>query len=394
MIDYLKRSWAEIDLDALAHNYSAVRTLLAPRCKLMAVVKADAYGHGATQVARVLVRCGADWLGVSNIEEGVALRHSGLTQPILVFGTTPPELADMLASENITQTVYSLEYAQALQQQAQAQNVTVACHLKLDSGMTRLGFLCADDCFEATLREALQANSFANLAFGGVFTHFASADDFTGDSPDYTRAQFQRFTRMVAALRVHGMALPLCHAANSAATLCYPEMHLDMVRPGIILYGLDPSAECAGKANLKPVMSLRSVIASVKHIAAGTQVSYGRTFTAPHGMEVAVVPIGYADGYSRSLSNRARMLVNGRFAPLTGRVCMDQLMLDVTNIPQVKRGDSVTVFGAQGGEFLSIDELAGLQNTINYEITCQISKRIPRVYYEQSKPTEVVDYIL
>lgn len=394
MIDYLKRSWAEVNLDALQYNVQQIKNILEPNCMLLGVVKADAYGHGATQVARKLAECGVDWFGVSNIEEGLALRTHGFTQPILIFGTTPPELAETLAKQNITQTVYGLEYAKALQQQAHAQGVTVNCHIKVDTGMTRLGFLADDSHFETSLQEIEEVAGFHNLTLGGIFTHFASADDYLGDAVEYTKAQFARFTHMVDILREHGVEVPIRHCCNSAATLSYPEMHLDMVRPGIILYGLDPSDQCAGKISLNPVMSLKSVIASVKRIDAGTQVSYGRIYTAKQDALIAVVPIGYADGYGRNLSGKARMLVNGHFVPVIGRVCMDQLMVDVTDLPAVKRGDPVVIFGGQGGEYLSVDELAEKLGTVNYEITCMLSKRIPRVYVQDGKEVEVVHYII
>ena len=394
MTDYLKRSWAEINLDALLHNVKAVRTLLKTGCMILGVVKADAYGHGAEQVAQKLAECGVNWFGVSNIEEGMALRRDGFKLPILIFGTTPTELASELAAYNMTQAVYSLEYAQSLSAKAVESGVTIDCHIKLDTGMTRLGFLCDDKDMAATINEAEQVSLLANLNIGGAFTHFASADDEDAQSVQYTHMQFDRFSAAVNALREKGVRVPICHCANSAATVSYPSMHMDMVRPGIILYGIKPSCTCGGELGLMPVMSLCSTVASVKTIAKGTQVSYGRTFTAKNDMVVAVVPIGYADGYSRGFSGRAKMLVNGSPASIIGRVCMDQLMLDVTDIKGVKRGDAVIVFGRQGENEITAYELAEMMNTIPYEITCQISKRIPRVYMQGGKPTQVVGYIV
>lgn len=394
MSDYLRRTWAEIDLDALSYNVEQIQKRLAPGCGMLGVVKADAYGHGAQQVAGVLAQHGTAWFGVSNIEEGVALRNSGFAQPILIFGTTPPELAGELAQQRITQAVYSLEYARALQQQAEAAGAVVDCHIKLDTGMTRLGFLCDDEQFERSMAEIEEIAGFANLRLGGAFTHFASADDYEGDAPDYTRMQFNRFQRAVAHLRVRGLALPVRHCANSAAVISYPEMHLELARPGIILYGIDPSDQCAGRLDYRPVMSLKSTVASIKRIGRGTQVSYGRTYCAPRDIDVAVVPIGYADGYSRALSGRGRMLVGGQYAPVLGRVCMDQLMIDVTGIPDVKRGDEVVAFGRQGDNAITAAELAELIGTIPYEVTCLISKRVPRVYLRDGRAVEVVNHIL
>ena len=273
MSDYLRRTWAEIDLDALSYNVEQIQKRLAPGCGMLGVVKADAYGHGAQQVAGVLAQHGTAWFGVSNIEEGVALRNSGFAQPILIFGTTPPELAGELAQQRITQAVYSLEYARALQQKAEAAGAVVDCHIKLDTGMTRLGFLCDDGQFERSMAEIEEIAGFANLRLGGVFTHFASADDYEGDAPDYTRMQFDRFQQAVAHLRARGLALPVRHCANSAAVISYPEMHLELARPGIILYGIDPSDQCAGRLDYRPVMSLKSTVASIKRIGRGTQVS-------------------------------------------------------------------------------------------------------------------------
>lgn len=394
MSDYLRRTWAEIDLDALSYNVEQIQKRLAPGCGMLGVVKADAYGHGAQQVAGVLAQHGTAWFGVSNIEEGVALRNSGFAQPVLIFGTTPPELAGELAQQRITQAVYSLEYARALQQKAEAAGAVVDCHIKLDTGMTRLGFLCDDGQFERSMAEIEEIAGFANLRLGGAFTHFASADDYEGDAPDYTRMQFDRFQRAVAHLRARGLALPVRHCANSAAVISYPEMHLELARPGIILYGIDPSDQCAGRLDYRPVMSLKSTVASIKRIGRGTQVSYGRTYRAPRDIDVAVVPIGYADGYSRALSGRGRMLVGGRYAPVVGRVCMDQLMIDVTGIPDVKRGDEVVAFGRQGGNAITAAELAEQIGTIPYEVTCLISKRVPRVYLRGGRAVEVVNHIL
>ncbi|MEG1953664.1 MAG: alanine racemase [Hydrogenoanaerobacterium sp.] len=394
MTDYLRRSWAEIDLDALTYNVKAIRALLKPGCMMLGVVKADAYGHGAEQVAKKLVECGVNWFGVSNIEEGEALRKAGFTQPVLIFGTTPAELAPQLAAAGLTQSLYSPDYAQALSQAAQQSGVKVSCHVKLDTGMTRLGFMCDDENIGNTLEDVVTASRLSGLSVVGAFTHFASADDCDEDSKNYTHMQFARFTFAVNALKARGVALELCHCANSAATIDYPEMHMDMVRPGIILYGIQPSVTCGAGLKLMPVMSLRSSVASVKNVPAGTQISYGRTFIAKNDMTVAVVPIGYADGYSRAFSGKACMLVNGCRAPVLGRVCMDQLMLDVTGIKDVKRGDDVTVFGCQGGSEITVDSLAKLADTIPYEITCQISKRIPRVYLQNGKPIEVVGYII
>ena len=358
----------------------------------MGVVKADAYGHGAHFISKKLAECGVDWFGVSNLEEALELRHAGLSQPVLIFGITPPEHADVLARHSITQAVYSEDYALALQQAAQAAQCTLEAHIKLDTGMTRLGYLCDDVSFPKTLEEICTAASYQNLVLTGVFTHFSAADEYQNDSPAFTRMQISRFTHMLTALEERGVRFPIRHCCNSSGTLSYPEAHFDMVRPGDILYGMNPSPECAGMISLKPVLALHSVVASVKRVGAGAQVSYGRTHTLTEAADVAVVPIGYADGYRRALSRRSRVLINGQYAPVIGTVCMDQMMVDVGSIPGVKRGDSVVIIGEQGGNHVSVDELAELLGTINYEITCLLTKRIPRVYLQGGQEVAVECY--
>lgn len=390
MADYLKRSWAEIDLSALEYNVQQIQSRLNPGVMLMGVVKADAYGHGAKQIAKRMEKCGVNWFGVSNIEEGEELRACGIAQPVLIFGITPPELAGRLSQSMLTQAAYALEYAQALQECAAEQGVTVDCHLKLDTGMTRLGFLCDEESLSAALDEMTALCALPNLRVGGAFTHLAVADNDNPETVVYTRRQFERFVRATDALRERGISLPLRHCSNSAGVLSYPEFQLDMVRAGIILYGMPPSPQYTETFRLKPVMQLKSAVASVKEIPAGAKVSYGCTYTAPKPTTVAVVPIGYADGYQRGLSGKARMLVGGHYAPVIGRVCMDQTMLDVSGIPEVHRGDIVTVFGEQIGKTVPVEELADLLGSINYEFTCLISKRIPRVCTSDDAPNIIV----
>ena len=392
MNNYLKRSWAEIDLGALDYNVKQIRARLQPGCMLMGVVKADAYGHGAFHVARRLAACGVDWFGVSNLEEALELRRAGLTLPVLIFGVTPTEFAGVLARHGVTQTVYCADYAEELQAAAAACGVTVDVHIKLDTGMTRLGFLCDDASFERSVSELCAVAALPNLAARGIFTHFAAADAYEDDSPAFTQRQIARFSRMVEALAARGVVFALRHCCNSSGVLSYPQAHFEMVRPGNLLYGMEPSAQCRGMLKLRRVMTLRSVVASVKRVGAGAQVSYGRTYTLPEDATIAVVPIGYADGYRRAFSRRARMLVNGRYAPVIGTVCMDQLMLDVSAIPEVRRGDPVVVMGEQGEGCVSAEELAGLLDTINYEITCQLTKRLPRVYTENGRELGVECY--
>lgn len=393
MTDFLKRTWATIDLDAIRDNYHAILGTLAPGCRAMAIVKADAYGHGAGYVSRALRDAGADWFGVSNLDEALQIRRAGITQPILILGYTPARETRRLAEYEITQTVCNGEYGEELSRAAAAAGVAVRIHIKIDTGMSRIGFLCQR---EKELPQAVAEVSaicrLPGLVPEGIFTHFASADEEEGET--FTRLQFSLFQAVVAALEEKGIHFALRHCCNSAATLLYPEMHLDLVRPGLILYGLFPSSWLAGKLPLRPAMELKTVVSMVKDIPAGSVVSYGRTYTASKETTLATVPIGYADGYPRSFSNRAYMLVNGRCAPITGRVCMDQCMLDVSGIPGVQEGMVVTVFGRDGGETLPVEEFASLCGTINYESICLIGKRVPRVFLSGGRTVGQLNYIV
>ena len=375
MAEFLKRSWAEICLSAVEHNYRTVRSRLTDGCRVMAIVKADAYGHGDVPVATVLQNAGVEWFGVSNLEEAIHLRENGISCPILVLSYTPPEEAAQLAHYAVTQSLISGDYAVRLNEAAAAAGVTVAAHVKVDTGMSRVGFFYHDeDTDAAAIDEIAHACSLPQLAVNGIFTHFASADEEDGEP--FTRRQFSLFQNVVAALKQRGITFELKHCCNSAATLRYPDMHLDMVRPGIVLYGLAPSPFLADAAPLQPAMTLKTVVAQVKTVPSDTAVSYGRTFTTTGNTVVATVPLGYADGYPRALSGLASMLVNGTRVPLVGRICMDQCVLAVSNVPNVTAGMPVTVFG----DGLSVDELAALTGTINYEIVCCIGKRVPRIF--------------
>ena len=373
-MDFLKRTWAEIRLDALAHNFRQIRRKVGPDCKIMAVVKADGYGHGDRQVAQVFQREGANWFAVSNIEEAMHLRQGGITKPVLILGFTPADRAAQLCANRISQTVFSLDYAKALSEQAQKAGVEVDCHIKLDTGMSRLGFLCDPAHFSQSIEQIGETVALPGLACTGIFTHFACADEANEDSDRFTLEQFSRYQKGVAELEKRGVRFSLHHCCNSAATMRFPQMHLDMVRPGVILYGLNPTPDCAGLMDLVPAMDLKSTVAMVKQVGQGAQVSYGRTYTASNGTVLATVPIGYA--------NQAHMAVHGKLAPVVGTVCMDQLMLDVTHIPSVRPGDQVTVFGRDGDCSVPIEDLAQDEKSIHYEVMCLIGKRVPRVYLQ------------
>ena len=378
--------WAEIDLQAIAHNMQELRRFTRPQVLLMAAVKGNAYGHGAVKIAQTAVDNGADALGVARIEEGLELRQAGLDIPILIMGHTAPSLTAHLIDHALTQTVYTLDTARELSAAAQGLGQTLKVHLKVDTGMGRLGLIpdsgrsSSSDipASDRALEEVIQIHQLPGLKLEGIFTHFASAD-----SADKTFAhqQLSRFTRFLAELEKAGIDDITHHAANSAAIIDLPESHLDMVRAGIALYGLYPSDEVGqGKINLIPAMTLKTRIIHLKPVAAGFKVSYGSTYTTPAPTTIATVPVGYADGYSRLLSNRGQMLVHGQRAPIVGRICMDLTMLDVGHIADVHLDDEVVVFGRQGKVLLSADEVAAQIDTINYEIVAALTARVPRIY--------------
>ncbi len=389
----IQRTWVDIDLNALRSNLDMIRQHT-EGAEVMCIVKADAYGHGVEHITAELQRLGVRWFGVSNIDEAVELRRHGIEGDILILGYTAPKAAGLLASNGISQSVFSEEYAEQLSEAAEALGCTVKCHLKLDSGMGRIGFDCRSE--ESINKQADVCERICRLSrlnFTGAFTHFAVADE--GENGEqYTRIQFANFTAILDKLKDRGVEFRWRHCCNSAGTLEYPEAHLDMVRPGIILYGLSPSHVLDGKYPLKPVMQLRTVVSMVKTLKKGYSLSYGRTFTADRDMVVATAPIGYADGYPRVLSNGQEMLIHGKRAPIIGRVCMDQLMLDVTDIPDVCEGDIVTAFGVDGDEFIPVEELTDKLGTVNYELVCRMTRRVPRVYHRDGKAVTQTDYLM
>jgi alanine racemase len=378
--------WAEVDLQAYAHNIRELRRITQPRARLMAVVKADGYGHGAVEAAREALKNGAERLGVARAYEALRLRAAGLHAPILVFGYSPPGLAETLSAFELTQTVCSLATAKALSDNAAAKGEKIQVHIKVDSGMGRLGLLLKQTAAansdmaigENVIREVLAITRLPGLEVEGVFTHFATADSA---DKTYANRQLARFLEFLAALRREGFEPRVRHAANSAALISIPASHLDMVRPGIACYGLYPSDEVKhNNVDLKPVMTLKSRIIHLKKVPAGFNISYGITYQTQRPTVIATVAIGYADGFSRQFSSRGDMLVRGQRAPVVGRVCMDLTMLDVGAIDGVAMEDEVVVFGRQGDAVMSVDELAANLNTINYEIVTTISGRVPRIY--------------
>lgn len=399
MKEILRRTWAEIDLDAAAHNFEVVRSAVKPGVKLCAVIKADAYGHGAVRMAKEYEALGVDWFAVSNLEEALQLRLSGITTPILVLGYTPAEEAKNLAARQISQCVYSLEYAQELSHYARAAGVTVRAHLKIDTGMSRLGFYFQEIGRDAAaIEEVKSVCALPGLYPEGIFTHFAVSDGGArGDA--FTMRQFGCFKEMLEILEQAGIRFDVRHCANSAAVFDYPLSHLDMVRAGIIIYGLSPSADLRANADLRPCLALKSVVSHIKTVKPGATISYGRNYTAAAERRVATVPVGYADGYPRSLSPSdgrpsASVLIHGTRCPILGRICMDQLMADVTAVQDVRVGDLVTLIGRDQNETVTPEELAALEGTINYEVVCGISKRVPRVYLRAGQTESIYNQLL
>ncbi|HWS87010.1 MAG TPA: alanine racemase [Pyrinomonadaceae bacterium] len=366
-------TWAEVDLDALAWNFRAVRERVGPGVKVMGVVKADAYGHGAAECARRLEAEGADWFGVATPEEGMALRRAGVSRFVLSFGGFWEGQAEACVAEGIVPVVYRLDTAAGLDAAARAAGVVADAHVKIDTGMGRLGVRYDE---AAEFAEALRA--FKNIRVDGLMTHFAAADEPRRDC--FTTDQLSRFREAVAAFRSRGFDPTFEHMANSAAALSHPETRGNMVRPGGVLYGLwrDVLPPLADAPELRPVMSLRTRVTLLKRVHAGETLGYGCTYEAAREMTVATVPAGYADGYARALSNRGRVIIRGEYAPVVGRVSMDLTLVDVTGIEGVRVGERVTLLGADGALLLPAEDLAQTAGTLSYEITCGVSARVPR----------------
>ena len=369
----LRRTWAQIDLDALAHNYEVLRRRIGPEVRFLGVVKADAYGHGAVQVARTLQELGADYLAVSSADEAMELRENGITMPVLILGHTPKEEVPLLIGHHITQAVTCQAKALEYSQEAVRCGGTLRVHIKVDTGMSRLGFLTAGEHFGTGVEAICAACRLPGLEAEGIFTHFAVAEP-DEESRRYTLGQFGLFMRVIEAAEGQlGHKFAIRHCANTGAVACYPEMYLDMVRPGLLLYGYGGFAEELG---LRPVMTLKTAVSTIKTYPPDTTVSYGRIFRTTRTTRMGVVPVGYADGLMRCLSNRFSMMTADGPAPQRGRICMDMCMIDLTDRPEVQVGDEVEIFGPEN----SVDTLAQIAGTIPYELTCAVSKRVPRVY--------------
>lgn len=384
-----KRTWAEIDLDALAHNMREIRKITNPDAQIMAVVKADAYGHGVKECAKTLLENGADRFAVATLDEAKELRNIFSDVPILILGSSMEEEAREIIKNEIMPNVYTYEFAKALSDTALELGKKVKVHVKLDTGMSRIGFVVRDVDNDDLIDEIVKISELPMLEIEGIFSHFAVSDE---DRDDYTRLQFNRFMGVCNALEKRGIKIPIKHICNSAGIMMYPEYHLDMVRPGVIMYGMYPSNFVdKTRLDLKYVMSLKSVITYVKDIEPGRGVSYGVEYIADGVARIATVPVGYADGYLRMLAGKAKIAVNGKLFPIAGRICMDQCMIDVTSVNNIKRGDEALIFGDGA---VTVDDVAGWIGTINYEVTCMISRRIPRVYLKDGKVLKVIEYLL
>lgn len=382
MEDY-QRATALIDLDAIASNLEGVKEIArAGNSKIMAVVKADAYGHGAVQVSRLLLKNGVDSLSTAIFEEAVLLREHGITADILVLGYTPFALLDEIVKYGLTQTVFHTSLARELSHIGLKHNKKVKVHIKVDTGMSRLGFMPDEN----GVKEIEEIMGLDGLFVEGIYTHFATSDD---PSSDFAYEQERRFRYLLDELEKRNIHIPIKHTSNSGAIINNSDICYDAIRPGIILYGLPPAnfAE-TGSLRLKPAMTFKSRISYIKPLSANVSIGYGRSFFTERESIIATVPVGYADGYSRVLSNKARVIVGGEYADVVGNICMDQLMIDITHIKNVKADDPVILMGESQGLYVSADELAQMQGTINYEVLCSVGKRVPRAYVKDGEITK------
>lgn len=379
--------WAEINLDNLAHNMREVRRVTNKNAKVTAVIKADGYGHGAVAIGKTLLENGADRFAVATLSEAIQLKTYFPNIETMILGFTPSNLANEVAEYNIIQTIYTLEQAQEFSKAALSLNKKIVVHIKLDSGMNRLGMVFSDE----TVETILQMSKLEGLVIEGIFTHFAAADEL---DKEYTKKQVEKYKYIVNSLEEKGLTIPIKHVSNSAAIIDLPEFNFDMVRAGIMLYGLYPSKEVNHNAvDLKEVMTLKAKISQVKNVTAGNGISYGLNYKCDKDSMVATLPLGYADGYTRMLSGKAKVLVDGVKVPVVGNICMDQCLINVTGL-DVKMGDEVVLFGGNNPNGISINSVADLLNTINYEIVCMIDKRVPRLYIINGKESYSKDYVL
>ncbi len=379
------RTWAEIDLDALKYNFEGIRSVLEPKTKIMSVVKTDAYGHGYEECCKTLLECGTDAFAVATLSEAKQVRKVCPKTPVLILGTVQKDDMAELIRYDIMPSVSDTDNAEELSKEAVKAGKRVKIHIKADTGMSRLGFVAGA---ENTVGEILKISKLPNIEIDGIFSHFACADE---ENPDYTRMQFDRFLRLVKELENAGVKIPVKHISNSAAIIMYPEMQLDMVRPGIILYGYYPSDEVdKTRLSIKPVMTVKSRITLVKQAEKGVGISYGKEYITDKPTKIATVPIGYGDGYLRALKNKAKMEFQGELFNVIGRICMDQCMIDVTSVNNIDTGDEVTVFG--NGK-ITADSIAKWLGTISYEVLCLVAGRVLRIYKKGGEVIKEKDYL-
>lgn len=386
MFKHLRPVWAEVDLDKLAHNMREIRRITKSE-KIIAVVKADAYGHGAVDVAPVLLENGADSLAVAMLSEAMELRRSGIECPIMILGFTPPELIDNLLKYDTQQTVYSYEYAKELSKMALHENKIAKIHIALDTGMGRIGFLPNDESVE----EVCKISKLPNIFIEGLFCHFSTADE---KDKTYTNIQVKKFDNFYEKLKEKKVYINTRHIANSAAIIDLPEIHYEAVRPGIIIYGYYPSDEVnMKKIDLLPVMTLKTNVIHIKTLPPGEYVGYGRAYKTEKESVIATLPIGYADGYTRLLFQKEKVIIKGKFASVIGKICMDQCMIDITDVSGVKVGDEVILIGEDGNNKFNADIVGKLIDTISYEIVCMIGRRVPRVYIKKGEVVKIREYV-
>lgn len=375
-------TWAEIDLDALAFNVRAFKRHVGEGVQVFAVVKANAYGHGAAPIARQALQAGATRLAVHRAIEGIELRQVGITAPILIMGYTPPDGAERVARWGLVPSLITMEFARALSARASANGVTIPVHVKVDTGMSRYGLMPPE-----VLDFLRGIEDLPGVTVEGIFTHFATAD---WSDETHVRRQLAVFNDVVSTARQAGFQIPIIHAANSAATMRWREAHFNAVRPGIAMYGMHPSSEWPPVFEIRPVLALKSTVCRLRQLPPGAGISYGRTFITQNPTLAALVPVGYGDGYHRILSNRGSVLIRGSRAPILGRVCMDQFVVDATHIPGVQQDDEVVLVGAQGQEHIWAEEVAALAGTINYEVTTSLLGRVARVYLREGEVVEII----
>ena len=379
------RMYAAIDMDALRYNIKKMQSLK-PGMKTLVVIKADAYGHGAVTIAKRIADM-ADYYGVATVDEAVELRKAGITTPILIIGYTASDDFEKLLDYDITQAVYDIAECRKLSDLAESRGTKAKVHIKVDTGMSRIGFQADANGIE----EASKLKDFPGLTIEGIFTHYAKADEM---DKQYALKQKERFLTFIKGLEDRGITFALKHIDNSAGTMEMPDEGFDMFRLGIVTYGLYPSDEIDKSVEIHPVMSLVAHVAHVKTVPEGRGVSYGWTFVTCRPTRIATITCGYADGYPRALSNKGHVIIHGRYAPIIGRVCMDQIMVDVTEIPETAVGDAVTLLGREGDAVITVEELAEPAASFNYEFVCGVARRVPRVYYEAGQPVDEVNYLL